>query len=146
MVKKGKGGSVKGKIDLENLPTQSGVYLMKGPGSRIIYVGKAKNLSHRVRSYFNDNKDHSPKTRLLVSHILEVDFILTKTEVEAFLLEASLIKKHRPKYNIRLKDDKSYPYIKLSWGDGYPRIYLARKVKRDGSLYFGPYTNGSSVQ
>ncbi len=118
---------------------------MKSQGDKIIYVGKAKNLRNRVRSYFNDSKDHSPKTKLLVTHILEVEFILTKTEVEAFLLEASLIKKHRPKYNIRLKDDKSYPYIKLSWADEFPRIYLARKVKRDGSHYFGPYTSGASV-
>lgn len=131
---------------VREFPTQSGVYLMKGPGDKIIYVGKAKNLRNRVRSYFTDSKDHSPKTRLLVSHILEVEYILTKTEVEAFLLEASLIKKHRPKYNIRLRDDKAYPYIRFSWSDDCPRLYLARKVKKDGSLYFGPYTSGFAVQ
>ncbi len=131
---------------VKEFPLQSGVYLMKGPADKIIYVGKAKNLRNRVRSYFTDSKDHSPKTRLLVSHIQEVEYILTKTEVEAFLLEASLIKKHRPKYNIRLRDDKSYPYIRFSWGDEYPRLYLARKVKKDGSLYFGPYTSGFAVQ
>lgn len=131
---------------VKDFPLQSGVYLMKGPADKIIYIGKAKNLRNRVRSYFTDSKDHSPKTRLLVSHILEVEYILTKTEVEAFLLEASLIKKHRPKYNIRLRDDKSYPYIRFSWGDEYPRLYLARKVKKDGSLYFGPYTSGFAVQ
>ncbi|MDG0816227.1 excinuclease ABC subunit UvrC [Bdellovibrio svalbardensis] len=131
---------------VKEFPTQSGVYLMKGPADKIIYIGKAKNLRNRVRSYFTDSKDHSPKTRLLVSHILEVEYILTKTEVEAFLLEASLIKKHRPKYNIRLRDDKSYPYIRFSWGDDFPRLYLARKVKKDGSLYFGPYTSGFAVQ
>lgn len=130
---------------VREFPTQSGVYLMKSHADKIIYVGKAKNLRNRVRSYFADLKDHSAKTRLLVSHIHEIEYILTKTEVEAFLLEASLIKKHRPKYNIRLRDDKAYPYIKLSWGDAFPRLYLARKVKKDGSLYFGPYTSGQAV-
>ena len=133
------------KEKVKDFPTQSGVYLMKSKVDKIIYVGKAKNLRNRVRSYFQDSKDHTPKTRLLVSQIIEVEYILTKTEVEAFLLEASLIKKYRPKYNIRLKDDKSYPYIRLSMGDIFPRLYLARKVKRDGGLYFGPYTSGSAV-
>lgn len=128
------------------LPLQSGVYLMKNHLDKIIYVGKAKALKNRVRSYFQQAQDHSPKTRLLVQNITHFDYILTKTEVEAFLLEASLIKKHRPKYNIRLKDDKSYPYIKLSLSDDYPRLYVARKVKKDGSLYFGPYTSGLAVQ
>lgn len=131
---------------VKDFPVQSGVYLMKNLADKIIYIGKAKNLRNRVRSYFTDSKDHSPKTRLLVQNICEVEYIITKTEVEAFLLEASLIKKHRPKYNIRLRDDKSYPYIRLSWADEYPRLYLARKVKKDGSLYFGPYTSGFAVQ
>lgn len=130
---------------VKDFPSTSGVYLMKNAAEKIIYVGKAKSLRSRVRSYFTDSKDHSPKTKILVSHIVEVEYILTKTEVEAFLLEASLIKKHRPKYNIRLKDDKSYPYIKLTWGEDFPRLYLARKVKKDGSLYFGPYTSGGAV-
>lgn len=133
------------KEKVRDFPTQSGVYLMKSIADKIIYIGKAKNLRNRVKSYFTDSKDHSPKTRLLVSNIHEVEYILTKTEVEAFLLEASLIKKHRPKYNIRLRDDKAYPYIRFSWTDEYPRLYLARKVKKDGSLYFGPYTSGMAV-
>lgn len=133
------------KERVKEFPQQPGVYLMKNSLDKIIYVGKAKILRNRVRSYFTDSKDHSPKTRLLVSNIHEVEYILTKTEVEAFLLEASLIKKHRPKYNIRLRDDKSYPYIKLSWADTFPRLYLSRKVKKDGSLYFGPYTSGGAV-
>lgn len=133
------------RFKVKDFPTQSGVYLMKSPTDKIIYIGKAKNLRNRVRSYFNDSKDHSPKTRLLVSNIHEVEYILTKTEVEAFLLEASLIKKHRPKYNIRLRDDKAYPYIRLTWSDDFPRLWLARKVKKDGSLYFGPYTSGYAV-
>lgn len=134
------------KEKVKEFPVQSGVYLMKNLADKIIYIGKAKNLRNRVRSYFNGNKDHTPKTRLLVQNICEVEYILTKTEVEAFLLEASLIKKHRPKYNIRLRDDKAYPYIRFTWGEDYPRLYLARKVKKDGSLYFGPYTSGFAVQ
>lgn len=134
------------KEKVKEFPSSPGVYLMKSQTGKIIYVGKAKILRNRVRSYFNDSQDHSPKTKLLVRHIESVDYILTKTEVEAFLLEASLIKKHRPKYNIRLKDDKTYPYIKLSWSDQYPRLYLSRKVRKDGGLYFGPYTSGGAVQ
>lgn len=135
---------------VKEFPIQSGVYLMKALGTdangdKIIYVGKAKNLRNRVRSYFLNSADHSAKTKALVHNIEKIDYILTKTEVEAFLLEASLIKKHRPKYNIRLKDDKSYPYIKLSWGDDFPRLYLARKVHKDGALYFGPFTSGGAV-
>jgi excinuclease ABC subunit C len=130
---------------VKEFPQTPGVYLMKNSVEKIIYVGKAKNLRSRVRSYFTDSKDHSPKTRLLVRNIHKVDYILTGTEVEAFLVEASLIKKHRPRYNIRLKDDKSYPYIRVSMTDKFPRLYLARKVKKDGSLYFGPYTSGAAV-
>lgn len=133
------------KNKISDFPTQSGVYLMKNRAEKIIYVGKAKNLRSRVRSYFQDQKDMTVKTKVLVSHIHEVDFILTKTEVEAFLLEASLIKKHRPKYNIRLKDDKAYPYIRVSMADEFPRLYLSRKVQKDGSRYFGPYTSGYAV-
>ncbi len=133
------------KERVRDFPDQSGVYLMKSSTDKIIYVGKAKNLRQRVRSYLGEAKDLTPKTRLLVSHIHVIDYILTKTEVEAFLLEASLIKKHRPKYNIRLKDDKNYPYIRVSMKDEFPRLYLSRSVKPDGSLYFGPYTRGGSV-
>lgn len=130
---------------VKEFPQTPGVYLMKSAQEKIIYVGKAKNLRARVRSYFTDSKDHSGKTKLLVRNIHKVDYILTGTEVEAFLLEASLIKKHRPRYNIRLKDDKAYPYIRVSMTDPFPRLYLARKVKKDGSLYFGPYTSGAAV-
>ena len=112
-------------------PASPGVYIMKNGEAKIIYVGKAKELRHRVRSYFQKNHE-SPKTQFLVRNIVHIEYILTKTEAEALLLEATLIKKHRPLYNIRLKDDKSYPYIRLTIKDTYPRLYLARKVKRDG--------------
>jgi len=130
---------------VKELPQQSGVYLMKNSAEKILYVGKAKNLRSRVRSYFQDTENISPKTQLLVTQIHTVDYIITKTEVEAFLLEASLIKKHRPKYNIRLKDDRTYPYIKLSLKDAFPRLYLSRKVVKDGSQYFGPFTSSFLV-
>lgn len=128
-----------------DFPQSPGVYLMKNTASKIIYVGKAKRLRNRVRSYFNPNLEHG-KTQLLVRNIESIDYILTETEAEAFLLEASLIKKHRPRYNIRLKDDKAYPYIRLSLNDAFPRLYLARKVINDGSQYFGPYTSGYVVK
>lgn len=141
--------SLKSKDQLKELimhfPQTPGVYIMKNESDKIIYVGKAKSLKNRVRSYFTESLDISPKTKVLVSNINEIEYILTKTEVEAFLLEASLIKKHRPKYNIRLKDDKTYPYIKITWQDEFPRLYLARKVIKDGAIYFGPYTSGGMV-
>ncbi|MGE0763021.1 MAG: excinuclease ABC subunit UvrC [Bdellovibrionales bacterium] len=127
-------------------PQTPGVYLMKNAKGKIIYVGKAKNLRSRVRSYFHESTDHSTKTRFLVSHITQVEYFLTNTEVEAFLLEASLIKKHRPRYNIRLKDDKAYPYIRCATNDPFPRFYLSRRVSQDGALYFGPYTSGLAVR
>jgi excinuclease ABC subunit C len=132
------------KEALASYPTSPGVYLMKNSVDKIIYVGKAKVLRARLRSYFNGN-GHSAKTRALVSNIEKIEYILTQTEVEAFLLEASLIKKHKPKYNIRLKDDKTYPYIKISMADEWPRLYLSRKVRKDGGLYFGPFTSGLQV-
>lgn len=133
------------KERVREFPQTPGVYLMKNTQEKIIYIGKAKNLRSRVRSYLGETKDHSTKTKLLVRQIDKIDYILTGTEVEAFLLEASLIKKHRPRYNIRLKDDKAYPYIRVSMTDAFPRLYLSRKVKKDGSLYFGPYTSGAAV-
>ncbi|MCB0350628.1 MAG: excinuclease ABC subunit UvrC [Bdellovibrionales bacterium] len=134
------------KLRVKELPAEPGVYLMKSNQDKIIYVGKAKDLRSRVRSYFQDKKHISAKTQYLVGQIHQIDYLITKTEVEAFLLEASLIKKHRPKYNIRLKDDKAYPYIRLSAADEFPRFYLYRKVKPDGAYYFGPYTSGLHVR
>lgn len=130
----------------KELPTEPGVYLMKNQGSKVIYVGKAKNIRARVRSYFHEGKQISAKTIHLVNQIDHIDFMITKSEVEAFLLEASLIKKFRPKYNIRLKDDKAYPYIKCTTQEDFPRFYLSRKVVNDKAIYFGPYTSGVAVR
>jgi len=134
------------KIRVKEFPETPGVYLMKNDQEKIIYVGKAKKLRARVRSYLTASKDKSVKTLYLVNQIRHIDYILTNTEVEAFLLEASLIKKHKPKYNIRLKDDKAYPYIVCNIDNPFPRFYLSRKVKKDGALYFGPYTSSYSVR
>jgi excinuclease ABC subunit C len=134
------------KKTVSEFPTTPGVYLMKNARDKVIYVGKAKALKARVRSYFNNLADHSTKTKYLVSNIAAIEYILTTTEVEAFLLEASLIKKYRPRYNIRLKDDKAYPYIRVSLEHGFPRLYLARHVKADSGMYFGPYSSGLTVR
>ena len=127
-------------------PTEPGVYVMKNAREKVVYVGKAKNLRSRVRSYFGNSSDMSIKTKYLMAQVQSVDYIITRTEVEAFLLEASLIKKHRPRYNIRLKDDKSYPYIRASLEHVFPRFYLARRVQADGAMYFGPYSSGLTVR
>ena len=134
------------KERVKELPKDPGVYLMKNKVDKIIYVGKAKDLKARVRSYFQNSKHISAKTVYLVNQIHHIDYLVTKSEVEAFLLEASLIKKHRPRYNIRLKDDKSYPYIRCSLTDKFPRFYLSRRVSNDGAIYFGPYTSGYAVR
>ncbi len=132
---------------VRDFPQTAGVYLMKNLRGKVIYVGKAKNLRSRVRSYFNlSGQGTSLKTVFLVNQIHSIEIQLTKTEVEAFLLEASLIKKYRPRYNIRLKDDKAYPYIVASVKDNFPRFYVARRVKNDGNLYFGPFISGGAVR
>ncbi|MGI6091573.1 MAG: excinuclease ABC subunit UvrC [Veillonellaceae bacterium] len=126
------------------LPDRPGVYLMKDSGGRIIYVGKAVNLKNRVRSYFQSSRNHSPKVKAMVVKVANLEYIITKTEMEALILECNLIKKHRPKYNISLRDDKTYPYIKVT-NETYPRVYATRKVQKDGARYFGPYTSAGAV-
>jgi len=126
------------------LPDKPGVYLMKDDKDRIIYVGKAINLKNRVRSYFQSSRNHSGKVLALVARIIDLEYIITASEIEALILECNLIKKHRPKYNISLRDDKTYPYIKLTYED-YPRVYATRKVLKDGARYFGPYTSAGAV-
>ena len=129
---------------LENLPPKSGVYFMKDNQGKIIYIGKAKNLKNRVSSYFNGSKKNL-KTELLVSSIDSVEYILASSELDAFSLESNLIKENQPKYNILLKDDKLFPYIKIDKKEKFPTINVVRKVKHDGALYFGPYVTGLKV-
>ena len=129
----------------QDFPTLPGVYLMKNKGDKILYVGKAKSLKSRVLSYFK-NPSQGLKTEFLVRQLEHIDYMVTENEVEAFLLEASLIKKHKPRYNIRLKDDKSYPYIRVALKEDFPRFYFERRVKNSKDLYFGPYTESLSVR
>lgn len=129
---------------LNHLPDRPGVYLMKDAQERIIYVGKAVVLKNRVRSYFQSSRNHSPKVQAMVARIVNLEYIVTASEIEALILECNLIKKHRPKYNISLKDDKTYPYIKVT-NEEFPRLYATRKVIKDGARYFGPYTNAGAV-
>jgi excinuclease ABC subunit C len=128
---------------LANLPTSPGVYLHKDDAGKIIYVGKAKNLRNRVRSYFQSGRGHDSKTRQLVSRIRDLEFIVTDNEVEALVLESNLIKKHKPRYNIQLKDDKQYPHLKLTVNEPFPRVMITRRVQRDGALYYGPFLPAS---
>lgn len=129
---------------LDTLPTKPGCYIYKNAQGTIIYVGKAVNLRNRVRSYFHTTVD-SAKTRELVRHIADLDYIVVGSELEALILEMTLIKKHRPKYNIRLKDDKRYPYIKLHTQDPFPKVTVTRRMDNDGGTYFGPYTSAWAV-
>ena len=130
---------------LDSLPLATGVYIMKGKRGQVIYVGKAKNLRSRVRSYFQDSQ-HDSKTRRLVSEIVDLEWIIVPTEVDALILENTLIKRHQPRFNVLLKDDKTYPYIKIHWQDDFPKVSVTRKVQRDGAGYYGPYTSAFAVR
>ncbi|ADQ47099.1 excinuclease ABC, C subunit [Caldicellulosiruptor kronotskyensis 2002] len=130
---------------LSILPTSPGVYIMKDENGNVIYVGKAVNLRNRVRQYFQNSQDMLPKTRLMVKKIKDLDYIVTDNEVEALILECNLIKEYRPKYNVLLRDDKNYQYIKIT-NEMFPRLVTTRKVEKDGSRYFGPYVSGYSVK
>lgn len=131
---------------LANLPAAPGVYLMKAADGTILYVGKASLLNKRVPSYFNAIERHDPKTAALVGRIVAIETILTATEKEALILEANLIKRHRPRYNVNLKDDKRYPVLRIDTEEPFPRIVLTRKMKKDGALYFGPYASSQAVR
>lgn len=130
---------------LKKLPTKPGVYLHKDAAGNVLYVGKAINLRNRVRSYFHTNVD-SIKTQRLRRQIADIEVITTESELEALLLEMTLIKQHKPPFNVRLKDDKRYPYIKVHWADAFPKVTVTRRMVRDGSRYFGPYTSAWAVQ
>lgn len=126
---------------LDNLPDSPGCYMMYNGEGKVIYVGKAVVLRNRVRSYFHASAQHTPKTEALVAEIQDINWWVTKTELDALILENDLIKRYRPYYNIRLKDDKQFPYIKVNWQQDYPKIEVVRKVLKDGARYFGPYTS-----
>ncbi len=130
---------------LDALPTCPGVYIYRDARGTILYVGKAVNLRHRVRSYFHASAELSIKTQRLIAEIADLEVWPTDTELEALLLECNLIKQHKPKYNVRLKDDKRYPYIKVNWQDPFPKVLTTRKMEQDGARYFGPFTNSSAV-
>lgn len=131
---------------LKNLPEDPGVYIMKDKNGKVIYVGKAKILKNRVRQYFQNTERHAPKVAAMVSHVDTFEYILTDSELEALILECNLIKKFRPYYNILLKDDKNYPYIKVTTYEDYPRIRFVRRKQKDGAKYFGPYSGGAAVR
>lgn len=126
---------------LEGIPAKPGCYLMKDKAGRVIYVGKAVNLRSRVRSYFHASAAHERRTRELVARIADIEWIVVDSELEALILEMNLIKRHKPKYNVRLKDDKRYPYVRVHWGDSFPKVTMTRRVVNDGSRYYGPYTS-----
>jgi excinuclease ABC subunit C len=130
---------------LNSLPHKPGIYLMKDAGGTVIYVGKAISLYNRVRSYFQESTDLSPKNRSMVAKVADIEFLVVRNEVEALVLESNYIKQYRPKYNVLLRDDKNYPYIKVALTEDFPRVYRVRSYQRDGNRYFGPYTNSGAV-
>lgn len=132
--------------EIRNLPEQPGVYLMHDKDGKVIYVGKAKVLKNRVRQYFRKNSNHTPKVLAMVAQVAYFEYIITDSEREALALECNLIKKYRPKYNILLKDDKQYPYIKVTINEPYPRLYAVRGARNDGARYFGPYMGKGTVK
>ena len=131
---------------LQRLPDSPGVYLMKDAAGNILYVGKAASLNHRVRSYFGARGKLTPKLQQLVARVAELDFFVTASDQEALILELNLIKRHHPRYNVRLKDDKTFPYLKISTNEDWPRVYTTRRLESDGGRYFGPFTNARSVR
>jgi len=131
--------------ELKKLPAKPGVYIMRDSKDNIIYVGKAIVLKNRVRQYFQ-NKNHTPKINRMVEQIDHFEYIITDSELEALVLECNLIKEHMPKYNTMLKDDKTYPYIRVTVNEAYPRVLFTRKVLKDKSKYFGPYTNVTAIK
>lgn len=137
------GCMIEEKIKL--LPAKPGVYLYRDVGGEIIYVGKAVSLKNRVRSYFQAGAQHLPRTKVMLKKVADLDYIVTDSEVEALILEQNLIKEHRPRYNVMLKDDKSYPYLKVTLNENYPRVQITRRHLKDGARYFGPYTRVGAV-
>ena len=131
---------------LAHLPDQPGVYLFKDKDGDVLYIGKAAVLADRVRSYFLKSADHSPKTSLLVSQIADLETMVTRSELEALILESNLVKRHKPRFNVVLRDDKQYPYLRLPVKENFPRLSIVRRVKKDGALYYGPYTPAGALR
>ena len=134
------------KEDLEAIPAKPGVYLMLNRDGKVLYVGKAASLRPRVRSYFQPSAALPPRIARMVEQVARVDFITTSSELEALALESNLIKEHRPKYNVKLRDDKQYPWLKVTVGEDFPRVYIVRRPQKDGSRYFGPYTDVGALR
>lgn len=131
---------------LAHLPDQPGVYLFKDKAGDVLYIGKAAVLADRVRSYFLKSADHSPKTSLLLSQIADLETMVTRSELEALILESNLVKRHKPRFNVVLRDDKQYPYLRLPIKENFPRLSIVRRVKKDGALYYGPYTPAGALR
>ena len=134
------------EADLRLLPAKPGVYLMRGAQDEVLYVGKARSLRNRVRSYFQEARPLDPRIQLMVSQIARFEFITTASEVEALALESNLIKEHHPKYNVKLRDDKQYPLLKVTWEEDYPQLLIVRRIKDDGARYFGPFTDSGALR
>src|SRR5213594_5071435 len=135
------------RLKLDDLPDAPGVYLYRDRRGSVIYVGKARSLKSRVRSYFQGSSSgQAPKTDALLEEIHDLEYIVTRTEVEALILENNLIKKDRPRFNIRLRDDKNFPYLKMTSTERFPRVVLVRRARLDGNAYFGPYVPASTAR
>ena len=133
------------ELKLKNLPTSPGVYIFRSVSDKIIYIGKAKNLRNRVRTYFQASGRFDPKTERMLSRAVDFDLMVTESEIEALILEANLVREHKPRYNVALKDDKHFPYIKIT-NEPFPRVLIVRRVEKDGATYFGPYTNSKGMR
>ena len=131
---------------IDQVPDRPGVYLYKDAKAQIIYIGKAASLRSRVRSYFQESRARDPKTDALVGQIRDLEYIVTANELEAMILESNLVKKHRPRYNIILRDDKHYPFLKLTTNEEFPRLVVARRVQKDGATYFGPFYPATAMR
>ena len=131
---------------LKQLPTSPGIYLMRDAEGNILYIGKAANLRNRVRSYFGAGKKLSSKLERMVARVNNLDFFIASSEQEALILELNLIKRHHPRYNVRLKDDKTFPYLKIDTSQDWPGVYITRRLEEDGGRYFGPFASAKSVR
>src|SRR6267378_4695030 len=131
---------------IDQVPDRPGVYLYKDAKAQIVYIGKAASLRSRVRSYFQESRARDPKTDALVGHIRDLEYIVTANELEAMILESTLVRRHRPRYNIILRDDKHYPFLKLTTDEEFPRLVVARRVKNDGATYYGPFYPATAMR